>query len=90
MESQATLELYSIKDDLIGFSQPFFSQSEQVALRQFIASVRATTPNIANTFPENKKLYRVGIMNLLSGEIEKDVTYIASAMTYVEVAKDGE
>ena len=78
------LELYSVKDTLIGFSQPFFAQSRAVAVRQFAGSVRATTPNVANTFPENKELYQIGIMNLDTGVITSNVEFVARALDYVE------
>ena len=83
-----TLEIYSIKDDLLGFSQPFLSNSEAVALRSFIASVRASEPNAANTFPENKSLYRLGTINIESGSIVSDVVFIARAITYLETSKE--
>ena len=79
-----SIELYAIKDTLIGFSQPFFAQSRPVALRSFIGSVRATTPNIANTFPENKELYQIGVMNLDDGSITTSVEFVARAISYVE------
>ena len=78
------IELYAIKDTLIGFSQPFFAQSRAVALRNFVGSAQATTPNIVNTYPENKELYQVGIMNLDTGEITTQIEYVARAVTYVE------
>ena len=79
-----TIELYAIKDTLIGFSQPFFAQSRAVALRSFIGSVRATTPNVANTFPENKELYQIGVMNCDDGSITSSVEFVARAISYVE------
>lgn len=79
-----TIELYAIKDTLIGFSQPFFAQSRAVALRNFVGSARATSPNIVNTYPENKELYQVGVMNLDTGEITSQIEYVARAITYIE------
>lgn len=83
-----TIELYAVKDTLIGFSQPFFAQSRSVALRQFIGSAQATTPNIVNTFPENKELYQIGIMDLDTGEITSKIEFVARANTYTEVLKE--
>lgn len=83
-----TVELYAVKDTLIGFSQPFFAQSRPVALRQFIGSAQATTPNIVNTFPENKELYQIGIMDLDTGEITSKIEYVARANTYTDTQKE--
>lgn len=77
------IELFSIKDVLVGFSQPFACANEAVALRQFIGSVRAQQPNICNTFPENKELWKIGELDDQTGELTSNIKFIARATTYV-------
>lgn len=77
------IEMYSVKDSMVGFSQPFCMVNEAVALRAFIASVRSPEPNVANTFPENKSLWKVGTMDDQTGELTADVKFIAEASPYV-------
>lgn len=83
-QAPQTIELYAVKDTMIGFSQPFFAHSRPVAIRQFVGSVRATTPNVANTFPENKELYFLGTMDLNTGVVNSNVEFVARAIDYVE------
>ena len=79
------MDLYAIKDNLVGFSQPFPCHNEGVALRQFIASARAEQPNIVNTYPENKELWKVAVMDDQTGEVSADLKFVARAITYTEV-----
>lgn len=77
-------ELYSVRDEKVGFSMPFYCSSEQVALRQFIATVRSPQPNFANTFPEDKSLYFIGYFDDQKAQFENvDPKFIAHAMAYV-------
>lgn len=80
------IELFSVKDTLVGFSRPFAALSDAVALRQFIATVRSPQPNFCNTFPEQKELYYVGSMDDATGKIttsDELPRYLASASAYV-------
>lgn len=63
------MEVFSLKDDKVGFSQPFFFQNTQVAIRSFIATVRAETANPFNTFPEDKSFYHLGHFDDQTGVI---------------------
>lgn len=84
------IELYSVKDNLVGFSQPFPCSSEAVAVRSFISSAKAIEPNVVNTYPEHKELYKVGDMDDQTGIITSDVRFIARAIDYIEVAHEKE
>ena len=75
-------ELYSIKDVLVGFSQPFPMQNEAVALRAFVGSVQSSTPNVCNTNPEHKQLWRVGSFDDQTGKFISDLKLIADAGSY--------
>lgn len=90
------LELYAVKDNKVGFSQPFVCPNQAFALRMFITSVRSDKPNAANTFPEDKELWKVGELDDQTGRLTSDLAQIAHASTYVlpkeqsqEVENDG-
>lgn len=79
------IELYSVKDTKVGFSVPFSCVSDDVALRQFIATVRSSQPNFCNTFPEDKMLYHVGSFDDQSGVITPcEPNFLAHAVTFVQ------
>lgn len=81
------IELYSIKDVCVGFSQPFACINDDVALRQFIATVRAERPNFCNTFPEHKELWKLGHMDDQDGKIFSKPKFMAKAISYVVVSE---
>ena len=80
------IELFSVKDTLVGFSQPFAAMSDAVALRQFIATVQSPKPNFCNTFPEQKELYYIGCFDDATGKIttsDELPRFLANASAYV-------
>lgn len=77
------IELFSIKDNLVGHSQPFCAVSEQVAIRQFIGSANSEQPNIVNTYPENKELWKLGSVDDQTGVLESDVKYLCRASDFI-------
>lgn len=77
------LELYAIKDTKAAFTQPIVCPNEGFALRMFIGSVRATQPNAANVFPEDKEFWRIGYMDDQTGELKSDLQRIAFASSYI-------
>lgn len=77
------ISLYSVKDTLVGFSQPFCSVNDATALRMFISSVRSKEQNACNTFPENKELWKLGDIDDQTGKIKSDVVFLAKASIYV-------
>lgn len=76
------IELYAVKDVLVGLSQPFCAQNEAVARRMFIGSAQAQTPNVVNTFPENKELWKIGDYDDQTGAVTSDLKFIDRAAPY--------
>lgn len=76
------IELYAVKDVLVGMSQPFCAQNEAVARRMFIGSAQAQTPNLVNTFPENKELWKIGDYDDQTGALTSDIKFIDRAAPY--------
>lgn len=77
------LNLYAIKDTKGPFTQPIVYPNDEFALRAFIAAVRSSQPNTANTFPEDKQFFRVGTYDDENGKLVSDVKLIACASNYV-------
>lgn len=51
--------VYSVRDDLVGFTQVLLEQSDQVAVRNFSSSVLTAT-SLYTTHPDDFTLCRVG------------------------------
>lgn len=82
------MHLFSIKDEKVGFTEPFSAVNTEDALRRFVASVRSRQPNPCNTFPEDKFLCRVGTFDTNNGVItapdaDEGPEIIAHALAYV-------
>lgn len=77
------LNLYAIKDTKGPFTQPIVYPNDEFALRAFIAAVRSSQPNAANTFPEDKQFFRVGAYDDQSGVLQSDIKLLACASNYV-------
>lgn len=76
--------IYAIKDtkaELV--SQPFHFRTDGEALRAFVATVRRDEPNLANTFPEDKRLLRLGYYDDQTGKLSDDMQELAIASSYV-------
>lgn len=78
------IELFSIKDNLVGHSQPFCAVNEQVAVRQFAGSANAEQPNVVNTYPENKELWKLGTLDDQTGILESEVKYLGRAIDFIK------
>lgn len=77
------LNLYAIKDTKGPFTQPIVYPNDEFALRAFIAAVRSSQPNAANTFPEDKQFFRVGSMDDETGTLMPGIKLLACASNYV-------
>lgn len=77
------IKVYSVKDELIGFSQPFYAPSNAVAIRSFQGSAQSEKPNIVNTNPEDKSLWFVGEFDDQSGSFTNSLERIARAEDFI-------
>lgn len=77
--------LYSVKDDDFAFSQPFVYPTDALAIRAFVGSCRSESPNLANTNPEKKTLWRIAEFDDQTGSIISDYKpeQIAKAIDFV-------
>lgn len=76
---------FCVKDDKTSFLAPFPAVNEGDALRRFIATVRSSTPNSCNTYPEDKSLYYVGSFDDEDGVFKpiKKPKFLANAISYI-------
>lgn len=77
------INVYSVKDSKIGFGTPIACINDEMALRQFIGSVRAETPNVCNTYPEDKSFWKLGSFDEATGVFTTDLRELAKAEVYV-------
>lgn len=61
--------IYSIRDILIGFHDPFIMVNDDVALRAFVNAACADSPTIANENPADTSLFKVAEFDTNTGEI---------------------
>lgn len=71
------LGIYSIKDNLIGFMSPFYSENNATAIRMFSRAANEPEKNAVNEYIENKELWAIGTFNDQTGEIISEVIYLA-------------
>lgn len=63
-------QVYSIFDERAGvFAQPMIFMSPMQAERAFDVMLRSDPNSIMNKYPEDYKLFKIGIFNDLTGEI---------------------
>lgn len=62
------LKIYSIKDNLAGFYQPTFEQSDEIAIRNFAFAVNKKD-NLLFASPDDFSLYHIGVLDTELGII---------------------
>lgn len=82
------INVYSVKDSKVGFGTPIACINDEMALRQFIGSVRAETPNVCNTYPEDKSFWKLGSFDEATGVFTCDLRELAKAEIYVVPAPE--
>lgn len=80
------INVYSVKDSKVGFGTPIACINDEMALRQFIGSVRAETPNVCNTYPEDKSFWKLGSFDEATGVFTTDLRELAKAQVYIQPA----
>ena len=72
------LSVYAVKDELVGFMQPFVLQNDQQALRSFETTVNATDGNPIAQAYKDMSFYRLGTYDDATGVLVSDVQKLAS------------
>lgn len=78
------MNIYSIKDNKIGFGQVFIAPNNAAAIRLLQDTVRGGDNMIAN-HPEDFVLYLLGNLNDQDGIITPEVQYLEAAGTFAPV-----
>lgn len=78
------LKIYSIKDNLAGFYQPTFEQSDEIAIRNFAFAVNKKD-NLLYANPDDFSLYCVGVYDTELGHIDAfDPLLIVQASSVID------
>lgn len=72
--------LYSIRDELIGYGNPFSApDNDALVIRDFKAAVKSPEPNACNQNPEDIVLFKLATFDEQSGEIVPQHTQLLRA-----------
>lgn len=77
--------VYSVKDTKVAFATPFYSHSDETAIRSFTEAVNSETPNAVKQFVEDKQLYRLGYFDDDTGVITSDVAFLVNGVDVLKV-----
>lgn len=84
-----TKNIYSIFDDAVGFTDVFVQPNDAIAFRMF--ETMANNPQSPiNKYAKAMTLCKIGELNVITGEIEKDVRKIVNANEILETNRAAE
>lgn len=84
-----TKNIYSIFDDAVGFTDVFVQPNDAIAFRMF--ETMANNPQSPiNKYANAMTLCKIGKLNIMTGEIEKDIRKIVNAKEILETNKAAE
>lgn len=81
------IEIYAMKDTLVGYMQPFYQANKHVAMRNFKITVNHPESNLKD-IAHNIELYKIGTFDDQTGEITNDIEYICKGIDVLEVNKE--
>lgn len=82
------LDLYALKDVLVGFQNPFVSPNRQTALRQLSLTVNAKEPNPIQITVSDIELWQVGIYDENTGAVSPKLEFVCRALDCVSGGVD--
>lgn len=74
-----TSYIYAIKDEKSGFDKVFTSLNDAYANREFMIVVK-DDQSLFNKYPHDFSLWRIGSFDSKTGEVEKDLYTVATAL----------
>lgn len=79
------LNLYAIKDTVVGELQNIIqSQNDGVIIREVTNAVNAPTDNALKQNYKDKQLYRIGVYDTKTGQIESKVEFMYNLSDFVQ------
>lgn len=85
-----TKGIYSVRDMLLGFYDPYTLPNDLVALRSFASAVLSDSPNVCNENVTDVSLWKIGELDTISGEITPCQVQLITAMEVVSKKKGDE
>lgn len=70
--------VFSVKDTKVSFACPFYSHSDETAIRSFAEAINSETPNNVNQYHEDKQLFRLGYFDDDTGVITSDIAFLVN------------
>lgn len=80
------INVYCLKDDYLGFQTPFCSMNDAAACRDF-ENLICKPDTVYSMHKDLFNLYKIGIFDSESGEIDSKVEFIQSGSTYIREEK---
>lgn len=74
------LDLYALKDVLVGFQNPFVSPNRQTALRQLSLTVNAKEPNPIQATVEDVELWQIATYDSDTGVVVPKLEFVCRAL----------
>lgn len=81
------VNVYCIKDDITGFMQPWCEHSDDSAVRQFEMVIKKEGSMFA-LHPEQFNLFKIGVFDTESGDIEKCMEFIQNGAIFKSIIKE--
>ena len=79
------LNLYAIKDTVVGeFQNVIESQNDGVIIRDVTNAINATTDHALKQNYKDKQLYRLGVYDTKTGEIESKVEFMYNLTDFAQ------
>lgn len=75
------MELYAVKDVLVGYMNPFVMLNQQQAVRAFSHTVNSKQPNPIQDDMEHMQLWRLGTFDELTGVLVSKPEMIVDALS---------
>ncbi|UPW40916.1 hypothetical protein [Sigmofec virus UA08Rod_6120] len=82
------LDLYALKDVLVGFQNPFVSLNRQTALRQLSLTVNAKDPNPIQATVQDVELWQIGTYDETTGTLVPKLEFVCRALDCVSGGAD--
>ena len=76
------LNIYSVKDNLSNFMQPFYLQNDELAKRAFANTINSEEPSQIKTNYADMNLYRIGTFDDDTGEIVGQIEYLGKGADF--------
>lgn len=83
------MKLFSLKDVLVGFNQPFMAASQAVAVRNLRNMVNSSSKNTIQEVVSDIELWQLGEFDQDTGELKASLEFVCRAVDCLGGSQDG-